>query len=147
MEVPATDEDYVISSAVGTLTWPDGTPMASDVSVMADPYQGYCMVTFRIPDSLTTNNLADTVVLQAYKVVSTTLDTDHPMLSVTVRALATVSTSRHEHTTLEAFRANLTRQALDEWRKTIPNPTAQDLREKIFASLWWNPAVPPDQLR
>jgi hypothetical protein len=148
MEIPATDEDYLIARSVSTLTWPDGSPMAGDVSVMADPYQGYCMVTFRIPDNLPGTTLEDVVTAQAYKVIEATLDGDALMNAVTVRAIATVSSAKHERTTVEAMRANLSRQARDEWRKTIPNPTPIDLRERIFSTtFWWDPAVPKDQLR
>jgi hypothetical protein len=67
---------------------------------------------------------------------------------VTVRALATISTGRRDHTTLEGLRANLSREARDEWRKTIPTPSAQELRDKIYSTtFWWNPSVPKDQLR
>ena len=69
------------------------------------------------------------------------------MTTVTVRALATITTGRRDHTTLEGFRANLSRPARDEWRKAIPNPTTQELRDKILSTFWWNPAVPQDRLR
>lgn len=147
MDVPATDEDYIIARAVGALTWPDGTSMAGDVSVMMDPYQAYCVLTFRIPDTLPAGNLADMVVQQAYRAVIAAMDADAAISAITVRALATITTQHRQQTTLQAFRANLSREALNNWRQALPNPTAQQLREQVFATVWWNPAIPQDTLR
>jgi hypothetical protein len=147
MDVPATDEDYLIARSVSALNWPDGTSMSGDVSVMMDPYQAYCMVTFRVPETLPGGNLAEVVVEQAYQVVVAALDTDAAISAITVRAIATITTGHREHTTLQAFRANLSREALNNWRQVIPNPTAKQLREQIFSAVWWNPAIPQDTLR
>ncbi len=147
MDVPATDEDYIIARAVGALTWPDGSSMSGDVSVMMDPYQAYCVLTFRIPDTLPAGNLADMVVQQAYRAVAAAMDADAAISAITVRALGTITTKHRQPTTLQAFRANLSREALNNWRQALPNPTAQQLREQVFAAVWWNPAIPQDTLR
>jgi len=65
----------------------------------------------------------------------------------TVRAIATITTADRRGRTLQAFRANATREALLEWARVIPNPTPKQLREQMFGSAWWNPAVPTDRLR
>jgi hypothetical protein len=81
-------------------------------------------------------------------VINATLDGDALMNAVTVRAIAAISNDKRERTVVEAVRANLSRQARDQWVKTIPNPTPEELRDKIFStSFWWDPAVPKDQLR
>ncbi len=147
MDVPATDEDYIIAKAVSTLTWPEGTSMSGDVSVMMDPYQAYCVVSFRIPETVGGGNLRDIVVAQAYKVILAALESDAAISAVTVRAIASITTAHRERTALQAFRANLSREAAENWHKTIPNPTPQQLREQILAFAWWNPAIPTDRLR
>ena len=147
MDVPATDEDFLIAKAVSTLNWPDGTSMSGDVSVMMDPYQAYCMVTFRIPDTLRGGNLQDTVVAQAYKVILAVFAADAAASYVTVRAIASISTAPRQRTALQAFRANLSREAMAAWRKTISNPTPKQLLEQVLAQVWWNPAIPTDMLR
>jgi len=147
MPMPATDEDYIIAQAVGALTWPHGASMSGNVSVMMDPYQGYAMITFRIPDDLPGNNLADVVVEQVYKVMNAAFAADAGLTMCTVRAIATITTADRRGRTLQAFRANATREALLEWARVIPNPTPKQLREQMFGSAWWNPAVPTDRLR
>lgn len=147
MDVPATDEDFLIAKAIGSLTWPDGTSMSGDVSVMMDPYQAYCIVTFRIPDTLRGGNLQETVVAQAYKVIVAVLQADAAASYVTVRAIASITTAERRRTALQAFRANMSRESLEAWRKVLPNPTPQQLRDQVLAQVWWNPAIPTDTLR
>lgn len=147
MTVPATDEDFIIAQAVGALTWPHGASMSGNVSVMMDPYQGYAMITFRIPDDLPGNNLADVVVEQAYKVINAAFAADAGLTMCTVRAIATITGADRRGHTLQAFRANATRESLLEWARLIPNPTAKQIREQMLGTVWWNPSVPTDRLR
>lgn len=147
MTVPATDRDVIITRAVGSLNWPDGTRMSGDISVMMEPYVGYCMITFRIPESLPGDHLSDLVVQQAYAVAVAAIVADAGVLSMTVRAIATIERANREPTTLTVFRGNTTRKALEYLSKERANPTAEYLRQQLFGTAWWNPAIPEDRLR
>ena len=147
MTVPATDEDYIIAQAVSALTWPNGESMSGDVSVMMDPYQGYGMVSFRLPDTLPGNHLYDTVVMQAYQVVLAVLAADANVQGLTVRVLYTLEIKEakgHRDQTVQAFRVNTTRDAVKNYvgHYTV---TPASLVQYLFAAPWWNPAVPPGQ--
>ncbi|HEY3398659.1 MAG TPA: hypothetical protein VGM19_13470 [Armatimonadota bacterium] len=141
MTVPATDEDFLIARAVSALTWPNGQSMSGDVAVMMDPYQAYCMITFRLPDSLPAARLTDTVIEQAYKVAVAALAADRGITAVTLRAITTVPGSDHRSNNLQAFRANVIREAQVNFAQSYPNPTAAALRQYLFQSFWWNPVV------
>ena len=147
MSVPITDEDYLIAAALGSLKWPDGTKLQGDVSVMMDPYLGYCVITFRIPEGLPGDTLADTVTEQAYRVALAALGADAGIQSLTLRVIGTLTLPDRQHQNLVVFRANTTRPALEYWSKLRAKVTPQQIRDELFASAWWNPSVPTDRLR
>lgn len=146
MRVPATDRDVIIARAIGSLNWPDGTSMSGDISVMMEPYVGYCMITFRIPESLPGDNLADLVVQQAYAVAVAAIAADAGLLSMTVRVIAAIERAGREPSSIMVFRGNTTRRALEDLSKERVDPTPQYLREQLFGTAWWNPAIPQDRL-
>ncbi|NLO74367.1 MAG: hypothetical protein GX100_09715 [candidate division WS1 bacterium] len=144
MTAPATDQDRVIAQAVSALTWPNGVSMAGEVSVMMDPYQGYCVLTFRIPDTLPEGRLYETVLQQAYQVVLAALAADGSVRGLTLRALYTSPGANRAQQTVQAFRANTTRQTVADFAARHP-VNAQSLTTYVFATAWWNPAVPTGQ--
>ena len=143
---PVSDRDYRLARVLGSLTWPDSTPMSDAVAVMMDPYTGYAMITFEIPRALEGQELFDMVMRQSYSVAAAALRTDAGIQSLTIRVVATMTTPDKEKRSVVAFRANTNRVALEEWMKLGREPTVQELWDEVFATSWWNPNVPRDRL-
>ncbi len=140
---PRSEQDMILESTLGSLTWPDGTAMRDDVSVAADPFLGYAMITFEIPRNLASNNVADTVAKQAYSVAVTAINTDQSLKTMTLRGLVNTSSSQRRKRMVVAYRGNTTRESLTYWLKRDQSPTSQQLWTQVFGSTWWNPAIPP----
>jgi len=144
---PVSDRDYHIARTLGSLTWPDGTPMSDAVAVMMDPYTGYAMVTFEIPRALEAKELFAAVVKQSYLITAAALRADAGIHWLTIRAVATITTPDKEKRTVVAYRANTRRGTLEYWMKLRAEPTVEELWEQVFADSWWNPSVPQDRIR
>ncbi len=144
---PVSDRDYHIARTLGSLTWPDGTPLSDAVAVMMEPYTGYAMITFEIPQVLEGEELFEAVVRQSYSLAATALRTDAGIHWLTIRALATITTPDKEERTVVAYRANTRRGTLEYWMKLREEPTAEQLWEEVFATSWWNPSLPQDRIR
>ncbi len=139
---PRSEQDMILESTLGSLTWPDGTAMRDNVSVAADPFFGYAMITFEIPRNLASNDLSATVARQAYSVAVTAINTDQSLKTMTLRGLVNTSSSRRRKRMVVAYRGNTTRESLTYWLKRNQSPTSQQLWTQVFATTWWNPAVP-----
>jgi hypothetical protein len=113
---------------------------------MMDPHQGYGIISFRIPDTLPTDHLYDTVVQQSYRAIQAALAADAGLNGVTVRVLATLEGARGQEQTVQAFRANTTRESVNNFARVNPNPPpSQLLVTRLYGSPWWDPQVPPGQ--
>jgi len=140
---PRSEQDMILESTIGSLTWPDGTAMRDGVSVAADPFVGYAMITFEIPRNLASNNVAGTVARQAYSIAVTAINTDQSLKAMTLRGLVNTSSSRQRKRMVVAYRGNTTLESLTYWLKRNQSPTSQQLWTQVFGSAWWNPAIPP----
>lgn len=143
---PISDRDEHITRSASSLTWPDDTPMTDAVGAMMDPYTGYVMITFQIPRALEVQELFEAVMRQAYAIAATALRTDAGIQSLTVRAVATVTSPNEEEQSVVAYRANTDRTTLEYWLKLHAEPTVEQLWEAVFADSWWNPSVRRDRL-
>ncbi len=144
---PVSDRDYNIARVLGSLTWPDGTPMSEDVAVLMDPYTAYAVITFQIPKALEVEDLFAAVVRQSYTLATTALRTDAGINYITVRALATITTPDKEERTVVAYRANTKRQTIDHWAELGGEPSINELWNRVFATSWWNPNVDREKIR
>jgi len=142
VEGPRSEQDMILESTLGSLTWPDGTAMRNDVSVAVDPFLGYAMITFEIPRNLNSDNIADTTARQAYSVATTAINTDPSLTTMTLRGLINTSSSRRRRRAVVAYRGNTSRESLEYWLRRSQSPTSQQLWTQVFATTWWNPAIP-----
>ena len=142
VDAPATDRDYYLTNVVGSLTWPDGTPLAGHCLVQFDPYTGYAFVTFTIPRSLKATHLAQVTLRMAHGVAWALMKADRSVRYVTVRALYAIQQPGRRATTVVAFRGNTSRVAYEYWQRLHRQPTIQELWNDVFATCWWNPQVP-----
>ena len=140
---PRSEQDMILESTLGSLTWPDGTAMRNDVSVAVDPFLGYAMITFEIPRNLDSDNIADTAARQAYSVATTAINTDPSLTAMTLRGLINTSSSQRRRRAVVAYRGNTSRESLEYWLRRNQSPTSQQLWTQVFATTWWNPAIPP----
>ncbi len=139
---PRTEQDMILESTLGSLTWPDGTTMRNDVSVAVDPFLGYAMITLEIPRNLNSDNIADTTARQAYSVATTAINTDQSLTTITVRGVINTSSSQRRKRVVVAYRGNTSRESLAYWLRRDQSPTSQQLWTQVFATTWWNPAIP-----
>jgi len=139
---PRSEQDMILESTLGSLTWPDGTAMRNDVSVAVDPFLGYAMITFEIPRNLDSDDMADTTARQAYSVATTAINTDQSLTAITVRGVINTSSSQRRKRVAVAYRGNTTRESLTYWLGRDQSPTSQQLWTHVFATTWWNPAIP-----
>jgi len=139
---PRSEQDIILESTLGSLTWPDGTAMRNDVSVAVDPFLGYAMITFEIPRNLDSDNVADAAARQAYSVAVTAINTDQSLNAMTLRGVVNTSSSRRRKRMVVAYRGNTTRESLAYWLRRDQSPTPQQLWTQVFATTWWNPAIP-----
>ncbi len=142
VEAPATDLDYYFTDIIGSLTWPDGTPLSGHCLVQFDPYTGYAFVTITIPRSLKTTNLAQVTLRMAQGVAWALMKADKRVRYVTIRALYALQQPARRATTVVAFRGNTSRVAYEYWQRLGRQPNIQELWNDVFATCWWNPAVP-----
>jgi len=139
---PRSEQDMILENTLGSLTWPDGTTMRNDVSVAVDPFLGYAMITFEIPRNLTSDNIADTTARQAYSVAVAAINTDPSLMTMTLRGLINTSSSQRRRRAVVAYRGNTSRESLEYWLRHNQSPTSQQLWTQVFATTWWNPAIP-----
>jgi len=139
---PRTERDMILESALGSLTWPDGSAMRNDVAVALDPVLGYAMITFEIPRNPGGSNLAETVAKQAYSVAAAAINTDPNVKALTLRGIIDLSSSRSRRRAVVAYRGNTSRASLEYWLKHNRSPNQQQLWNNVFATTWWNPAIP-----
>jgi len=139
---PRSEQDVILESTIGSLTWPDGTAMRNDVSVAVDPFLGYAMITFEIPRNLDSNDIADATVRQSYSVAVAAINTDQSLTAITVRGVINTSSSQRRKQVAVAYRGNTTRESLTYWLRGNQSPTSQQLWTQVFATTWWNPAIP-----
>jgi len=142
VEGPRSEQDVILESTLGSLTWPDGTAMRNDVSVAVDPFLGYAMISFAIPRNLNSDNIADTAARQAYSVAVAAINTDQSLKAITLRGLINTSSSQRRKRVVVAYRGNTTRKSLTYWLRRNQSPTSQQLWTQVFATTWWNPAIP-----
>ena len=139
---PRSEQDMILESTLGSLTWPDGTAMRNDVSVAIDPFLGYAMITFEIPRNLNSDSIADTAARQAYSMAATAINTDQSLRAMTLRGLINTSSSQRRKRVVVAYRGNTDRESLAYWLRRDQSPTSQQLWTQVFATTWWNPAIP-----
>ncbi len=139
---PRSEQDMILESTLGSLTWPDGTTMRNDVSVAVDPFLGYAMITLEIPRNLASDNIADATARQAYSVATTAINTDRSLATITVRGVINTSSSQRRKRVVVAYRGNTSRESLAYWLRRGQSPTSQQLWTQVFAVTWWNPAIP-----
>ena len=147
VEGPRSEQDVILESALGSLTWPDGTAMRNDVSVAVDPFLGYAMISFEIPRNLDCDDIADATARQAYSVAVAAINTDQSLNAITLRGLINISSSQRRKRVVVAYRGNTTRESLTYWLKRDQSPTSQQLWTQVFATTWWNPAIPRSGLK
>jgi hypothetical protein len=135
---PRTQRDLALESAIGSLTWPDGTDMRNDVAVAMDPATAYAMITFEVPRGLQSANLFRTVVRQGYAVAAAAVNTDSGLDYVTLRAIIDPYESRRGRSAVVVYRGNTSRESLDYWLKQDRTPSEQQLWSDVFLDTWWN---------
>jgi len=139
---PRTDRDLIIESALGSLTWLNGTAMRNKVAVAMDPFLGYAMITFEIPRDLKAHDLPGTVARQAYSIAAAAINTDPTLKVMTLRGVIDLSASKSRERMVVAYRGNTSRESVEYWLAGDRSPTAQQLWTQAFATTWWNPAIP-----
>ena len=139
---PRTQRDLALESAIGSLTWPDGTTMYEGVAVAIDPVTGYAMITFEVPHSLRSSNLYDVVVRQSYPIAAAVVNTDPGVQSMTLRGILDPSGSRRERHAVVVYRGNTSRESILYWLRRDATPSEDDIWTKVFADTWWNPDIP-----
>ena len=139
------DRDYETARTLGSLSWPDGTPMSNAVAVVIDP-TGYAMISFQIPSALQVEKLSAAVLRQSYALATTALRAEAGITLLTVRALATITLADDQERTVVVYRANTSRTAIESWTKLRREPTLEELWSRAFATSWWNPGVRTDRL-
>lgn len=142
VEAPTTDEDHFLTQLLGTLNWPDGTPLSGDALVQFDPYTGYAFVTLNIPRALSSGDLVKVTLDAAYGASVTLMKGSPSVRFVTIRALYTSARAGEKARTVVAFRGNTSREAMEYWERLDRRPDAQEMWYQAFASCWWNPEVP-----
>jgi hypothetical protein len=142
VEAPKTNEDRFLTQLLETLTWPDGTPLTGDAIVQFVPSTGYALATVSIPRSLSTPDLRQTVLDQAYAVAVALIKGSTSVRFVTVRALYTIALPDRKNRTVVAFSGNTSREALEYWDRLNRRPNHQELWYQVFAACYWNPEVP-----
>ncbi len=142
VEAPITDEDHFLTQLLGTLNWPDGTPLSGDALVQFDPYTGYVFATINMPRALSSGDLVKVVLDAAYGASVTLMKGSSSVRFVTVRALYTFAPAAERARTVVAFRGNTSREAMEYWERLDRRPDAQEMWYQVFGSCWWNPEVP-----
>ena len=141
VDAPATDRDYYLTDIIGSLSWPDGSPLAGNCLVQFDPYTGYAFVTITIPRSMRATNLAQVTLRMAQGVAWALFKADRSVKYVTVRALYAIQQPARRANTVVAFRGNTSRVAYEYWQRLGRQPNIQELWSDVFATCWWNPNV------
>ncbi len=146
VQAPRTERDVILESALGSLTWPDGTAMRDGVAVALDPFLGYTMITFEIPRNPGGGNLSQTVARQAYSIAAAAINTDPAVKVLTLRGIIDLSSSQRRRRAVVAYRGNTSRESLEYWLKHDRSPSNRQLWNEVFATTWWNPTVPSSDL-
>lgn len=142
VQAPASDKDCYLTDIVGSLSWPDGTPLSGDCLVQFDPALGHAFVTVTVPRSLRAANLVVAATQIAQHVAWALFNADEEMKHVTVRVLYAIEEPGRRTRTVVAFRATIRRDAYEYWRRLGRQPTVDELWHTAFVMPWWNPEVP-----
>ena len=141
VEAPSTDQDFYLTQLLGSLSWPDGTPLSGTALVQSDPYNGFAFVTISMPRAVQ-GDLTDVVLRTAFNAAATLIKSDGTLRTLEVRALEAVSSGAERPRTLVAYRGATTRDALEYWTQSGRQPGSHEIWYQVFAESWWNPEAP-----
>lgn len=142
VEAPMSDRDVLLTRALSGLSWPSGKAVGQDLQAVLDPFTGYSMITVKLPSGTPRADIYGTVIDMAWKLSVAAIRSDESVDAITIRVLADVETDQRRQSTLVAFRANTSREAIDYYTKRSVQPDRQTLWNHVFATVWWNPSVP-----
>jgi len=142
VEAPMSDRDVLLTRALSGLTWPSGKAAGQDLQAVLDPFTGYSMITVKLPSGMPRADIYGTVIDMAWKLSVAAIRSDESVNAITIRVLADIETDQRRQSTLVAFRANTSREAVDYYLKRSVQPDRQTLWNHVFATVWWNPSVP-----
>ncbi|MCD6360262.1 MAG: hypothetical protein J7M38_05295 [Armatimonadetes bacterium] len=132
---PVTDHDRLVIDAVGSLTWGDDRPLSGRVAALVDEYQGYAVVRVTVPPTVPASNLAEQLVMMAYRVALTAVRADEAINAITVQMVRARSGSGGA--TMEIiWRGNASRRNLEEHVDLANDPGA--LLTQVFATVRWS---------
>ncbi|MEN6546403.1 MAG: tetratricopeptide repeat protein [Armatimonadia bacterium] len=142
VEAPMSDRDVLLTRALAGLTWPSGKAAGQDLQAVLDPFTGYSMITVKLPTGTSRADIYGTVIDMAWKLAVAATRSDDGVDAITIRVLADIENDQRRQSTLVAFRANTSREAVDYYLKRSVQPDRQTLWNHVFATVWWNPSVP-----
>lgn len=142
VDAPLADRDVLLTRALAALTWPNGESLGWRVMGLMDPFTGYALITVEVPPAMRGQNLFPPVISMAYKLATAAMNTDRGIDSLTIRVLTGIQNEKGRDVELVAFRGNTTRESMDYYLKRGIQPDQQTIWANVFATTWWNPAVP-----
>lgn len=142
VDAPMADRDVLLTRALAALTWSNGEALGWRAMALMDPFTGYALITVEVPPGMRGQDLYPPVIDMAYKLAVAAVNTDRGIDSLTVRVITPIETDKGRKVELVAFRGNTTRETLDYYLKRGLTPDQQTIWSHVFATTWWNPAVP-----